>query len=217
MNHMQRLIPGLLLFAATLFSCQADPGRRQTVSTDGIEGGKLIFEDAFERATLGSDWTVNPAAKIVGGWLQIQGNKNEPPVWLLSTTLPEKVRVEFDARSLSDQGDIKFEAFGDGEKHASGYIMVYGAHSNKEDWFARLDEHGKDRLVRRSSKVIKDKIYHMALVRTDNRVRWFIDGRPFFSYDDKNPLQGPKHAYFAFNDWDVPLQFDNLKVYDLGQ
>jgi|JI10StandDraft_1071094.scaffolds.fasta_scaffold981395_2 hypothetical protein len=213
------VVCGLLLAQA---GCQPNAGRRpkakqeQSLSTEGLTGGKLLLEDKFSEPQLAAHWIPkqHPKAKVVDGWLHLQGNRNEPPLWL-NFKLPERVRIEFDARSRSGEGDIKFEVFGDGQKHASGYILVMGAHNNAEDWLARLDEHGADRQTQASKGAAKDKVYRMAVVRTDNVLRWFVDGQPFMSFNDEAPLKGEGHHFFAFNDWNAPLEFDNLQVFSL--
>ncbi len=206
-------------------ACQPDPGRSQHrrpgaqkaalgFGDGGLQGGELIFEDDFSGKLLGPRWKPHPRAKVTDGELRLAKNKNVPPVWL-DVKLPEKVRVEFDAKALGPDGDIKFEIFGDGNAHQTGYILVFGAHKNTEDWFARLDEHGADRIARQTTGVEKDRVYHMAIVRTDHTVRWFMDGLPFLMFEDPEPLHGDDHAYFAVNTWDAPLAFDNVKVFDL--
>jgi hypothetical protein len=205
-----------LVALVVLGGCQQKAGRRQQQSKAGLTGGALVFSEDFSQPQLGAHWTPSPhpKAQVVDGWLRIERNRNEPPLWL-NVKLPERVRVEFDARSRSDEGDIKVEIFGDGQAHASGYILVFGAHSNKEDWLARLDEHGADRKVRPSQGAKRDQVYRFAIVRTDNTLRWFIDGEPFMSFDDPAPLRGDKHAFFALNTWNAPLEFDNIQVFSL--
>jgi len=194
---------------------QAQDRSLAAMSRDGLTGGKVVFDDRFEGKTLGQTWRPHPRVQVLEGWLRLQNVKNEPPVWL-NMPLPNKVRVEFDARALTEDGDLKIEIFGDGVHHQSGYILVFGAHRNSEDWFARLDEHGKDRKDRPTIGVKKGQIYHMAVVRTDHVVRWFIDGEPFMFFDDKEPLRGKGHAFFAFNNWTSPVEFDNVQVFDLA-
>ena len=55
--------------------------------------------------------------------------------------LPKDVRIEFDVRSEGADGDIKWEAFGDGRNHASGYVFIFGGWHNREVRIAKLDEH----------------------------------------------------------------------------
>ena len=144
-----------------------------------------------------------------------QGARNAP--LFLDMELPENVRIEFRVRSLSDEGDIKFEVFTDGENHESGYIGIFGGWNNSMNIIARLDEHGDDKHIGAEGQAVtRNRIYEMAIVRTDNRLRWYVDGRSFLTYSDDEPLRGEGHEYFALNDWDAPLQFDDVRVYDLG-
>jgi len=34
----------------------------------------------------------------------------------------------------------------------------------------------------------------------------------YFEMVDDDPLQGPGHEHFGFNDWEAPVCFDNLKI-----
>ena len=43
-------------------------------------------------------------------------------------------------------------------------------------------------------------------------IDWQVDGKPFLSMNDPSPLDGPDHAYLGFNNWEVELHFDNLKI-----
>ncbi len=226
MGCRERLVWQAICFGVVLLlgmlGCQPDPGRQQRrgvaaalFDSHGLEGGRLVFSDDFAGTTLSESWLAHPKAKVAEGWLRLENVRNEPPLWL-KVPLPEQVRVEFEARALTADGDIKVEIFGDGVRHESGYILVFGAHRNVEDWFARLDEHGPDRVTRASRGVVQDRVYRMAVVRTDHRVRWFVDGEPFLLFDDPSPLRGPEHAYFAFNNWTSAVAFRGVRVYDLG-
>lgn len=98
------------------------------------------FADSFDRATLGNDWWSNGGLwRIVNGELYSPGVGNNP-LWL-KARLPHDVRIEFDVRSDAPDGDVKWEAFGDGRNHASGYVFVFGGWHNRESRIAKLDEH----------------------------------------------------------------------------
>ena len=194
-----------------------------------LQGGALVFEEDFEEALDPAVWndTSTGGWEVREGELFSKGTKNAA-LWL-KRELPEAVRVEFVARSESPDGDIKFEVFGDGAKHESGYIAIFGGWQNRLNIIARLDEHGEDRCVMNAptavcrpgpagrQRVVKGRAYKMALVRVDHVVRWFVDGELFLEYVDPKPLKGAGHRHFAFNDWAVPLWFDGVKVYDLAQ
>jgi hypothetical protein len=76
--------------------------------------------------------------RVVNGELLSPGVKNNP-LWLRAN-LPNDVRVEFDVRSMSPEGDIKVEIFGDGSDHASGYVLIHGGWNNSISIIARRGE-----------------------------------------------------------------------------
>ncbi|MBM4320306.1 MAG: hypothetical protein FJ125_10165 [Deltaproteobacteria bacterium] len=197
-----------------------------------LQGGTLVFQDRFAQAEPGSSWRVGvvegPASKGGGprneadrrghweirqGALTTSGERNQP-LWL-DVPLPDKVRVQFSARTDSDSGDIKFELFGDGRRHESGYIFVFGGWNNSKSVIARLDEHEKDR-VEREDLVEPGRTYRMAVVRTSNTIYWYIDGKMYLKYRDLDPLSGEGHARMAFNSWKSRLTFHDLDIFDLG-
>lgn len=193
------------------------PGPGPAVDADrGLTGGTLVASEDFGGAELPAGWRAAGSAwKVEDGWLSVAGARNDA-LWF-QTPLPDQVRVEFLAMSLSPEGDLKFEIFGDGSTHESGYVGIFGGWRNSLNIIARLDEHGDDRLVGAEGvQVEPNRTYRMAVVRTDARLRWYVDGELFLTYDDPAPLRGPEHAFFAFNDWDVPVRFDEFRVFDLG-
>jgi hypothetical protein len=191
------------------------------------------FSDRFERAALGADYAAtSPAWQLADGRLCGRGAKNRP-VWL-RRRLPVNVRVEFDAVTASSDGDIKVELFGDGRSRprsnaytdATSYLAVFGGWKNSFHVLARLDEHAPGRLELgideasadpRARPVEANRRYHFMLERLDGRtLRWFVDGVVMFRLVDPEPLRGDGHEYFAFNDWETPVCFDNLVIHPLG-
>jgi hypothetical protein len=179
---------------------------------------------------LGPNWAqVKTAAwKIENGKLCGQGAHNHG-VWL-QKVLPVNARIEFDAVTSSDDGDLKTEVWGDGKSAATGlsytnatsYLAIFGGWKNTIHALARLDEHGKDRReipVDKSSDdprqrpVVKGQTYRFKVERSDGRtVRWFIDNTEMISWADPQPLAGEGHDHFGFNEWEVKVCFDNVKV-----
>ncbi|HET7540367.1 MAG TPA: hypothetical protein VFK05_10870 [Polyangiaceae bacterium] len=203
--------------------------------TDGVRAplaDPLIerrFVDTFERAGLGADWNVRG-----GGWAVKDGrlcvsNAHNHPAWL-RRRLPANARIEFEATSASPDGDLKVEAWGDGQSAASGnsytnatsYLIIFGGWKNSLHALARLDEHGTDRqAIRvepgesdpRAQPVLPDRAYRFKIERTDGKtVRYFVDETEILSFKDPSPLSGDGHDHFAFNDWEVPACFDNLTI-----
>jgi hypothetical protein len=187
------------------------------------------FEDSFQRVGLGSDWrSTSPVWHIEGGKLCGQGARNHP-VWL-ARRLPTNVQVEFDAVSDSPDGDLKAEFFGDGASAATGtsytdatsYITIFGGWKNSYHVLARINEHAPDRHEirvdphsddERQRPVSPGQVYHFRVERRGgNTLRWWIGDNLLFTFEDPQPLAGPGHEYFGFNDWDVPVCFDNVKI-----
>src|SRR4051812_12306039 len=174
------------------------------------------------------------------GALSAHGAHNHP-LWLRKK-LPHDVRIELDAWSTQDRGDIKIEVFGDGHSFdpdggrytATGYELVFGGWYNQKSIIARLDEHGSDMVQRTLPKVVPNQRYHWRIERRRNTVTWYIDqqpappsggaadrGRapviddlatPFLRYEDPHPLEGPGHEYLGFNNWETDTWFDNLVI-----
>ena len=200
------------LLSAALASCagcspQGDPGL-------GPEG----FSDDFERGDVGDAWNdTGGNYEIRDGQLKVGGARNKP-LWL-KRKLPQNVLIEFDAKSDSPDGDIKIEVFGDGVSKAesvsytaTSYVIIFGGWKNSRNVLARMNEHGDDRVVGEELKVVPGQTYHMKIERRGGTIGFWVDGRKIASMTDPAPLSGPGHDHFAFNNWQAPLTFDNLRV-----
>ncbi len=184
-------------------------------------GGRLVFEDGFDREALGDAWLdTGGRYRIVDGELRARGAKNKP-LWL-KQKLPRDARIEFDARSESDAVDIKVEAWGDGRSkatalsyNATSYVIILGGWNNSRSIIARMDEHGDDRKVRTDPKAEKGKKYHFSIVRKGGTLSWYLDSALFLELEDSAPLAGDGHEHFAVNNWASEVFFDNLKIFAL--
>ena len=93
---------------------------------------------------------------------------------------------------------------------------------NRFNVVARLNEHGQNRKELRllpgsedprTQPVVEGRSYHVEIERDDGHtVRVTVDDTPLLEFDDPAPLRGSEHEHFAFNDWDVPVCFDDLLV-----
>lgn len=166
------------------------------------------------------------AWSLKGGVIRSDGATNRP-LWLMTPRLQSHVRIEFKARTLSEQGELRFEVFGDGEHHESGYVLVFGAWGNVAHIIARMDEHWSDAdgfselseqarsMSLENTAVEPGRWYSMSIVRTDAELRWFVDGELLLSYIDPEPLAGPGHDRFGVSSWASSVEITNLRVVPL--
>lgn len=176
------------------------------------------LEDDFSRAKLGDLWhRTGGNYRIQDGALRVRGARNKP-LWL-RRALPRDVRIQFDARSDSEVGDIKVELYGDGVSKATGasytatgYVAIFGGWGNRLNVLARQDEHGDDRVVGAPYKVVPGRTYRMKIEREGGTIRFWADDHELARMHDPAPLFGPGHDHFAFNNWESDLWFDNLRI-----
>ena len=216
----------IITFIALAMTAGCDCG---SDADEPIPEGELVYQEDFSTDELGEEWQlgfyneederdgveIDEIWQLVDETLHVHGAQNKG-LWL-DEPLPEEFRVSFTARSEAVAGDIKFEILGDGQANASGYVGIFGGWNNSLNIIARLDEHGDDRLEGAANhRVERGRTYQFDVVRTDHRLRWYVDGELFLTYDDAEPLRGEQHRYFAFNNWETPLYFDDLRIYDVG-
>ena len=207
---------------------------------------KAPFEDDFERDAASPSGLDGPSAGDPGPeWLATQSgiwrvengqlcgeHARNHGIWL-KRVLPVNARIEFDAVTASEDGDLKAEYWGDGRSFATSlsytnstsYLTIYGGWHNKYHVLARINEHGTDRKEitvtpdsddPREKPVVVGQRYHFKVERADGRtIRWWVDGNEMLSWNDSQPLAGVGHDHFGFNDWDVKVCFDNVKVVPL--
>jgi hypothetical protein len=168
-----------------------------------------------EKADLNAWSTPNGAAwSIKDGELVASGGRNKT-LWL-KEPIPPYVRIELEARALTPGGDIRLEVFGDGQRHESGYVLIFNAWSGTAHVVARLDEHAADRVLSKSAAPIEvGRTYKMIIIRTDRSLRWFVDGQLLIDYTDSAPLMGPGHEHFGLGVWKSQVAFDNIAIVEL--
>jgi len=184
----------------------------------------------FSASALGPEWrpVVSGVWRVAGGQLCGRGAHNRG-IWL-ARRLPRNVRVEFTAVSHSPDGDLKAEIFGDGRSgarkvtydDASSYLVIFGGWRNQLHVLARLNEHGADRralavsadaATPRALPVQPNRPYRFVVERRDGKaLRWWVDGAELLTFDDPQPLVGPGHEHFGFNDWEAEVCFDDLTL-----
>jgi hypothetical protein len=177
------------------------------------------WTDDFARDAVGTSYyDTGGSYQIVEGALSTKGGHNHP-LWL-RRKLPRDVRIELTAWSDSADGDIKIELFGDGKSYdpnagaytATSYVIVFGGWHNSKSIIARQDEHGEELVERTSPRVEPGRRYRWTITRQGRAIDWQIDGEPFLRYEDKQPLEGPGHEYFGFNNWESDSWFDDVVI-----
>jgi len=92
------------------------------------------FSDDFERTEVGSNYlATGPYYRLEGGRLCVKGARNHP-LWL-RRRLPKNARILVEASTTGNSGDIKVEAWGDGQTaatrisytDASSYLAISAA------------------------------------------------------------------------------------------
>jgi hypothetical protein len=199
-------------------------------ATVGSASSAATGDDAAPPSTLGPDWTQagTSAWRIENGRL-CGANAHNHGVWL-NRTLPVNARIEFDAISDVQDGDLKAEVWGDGRSaatsisytNATSYLTILGGWHNKFHVLARINEHGTDRKEIKvdnesddptQKPVTAGQVYHFKIERTDGKtVKWAVNGIEYLDYVDSQPLTGLGHDHFGFNDWEAKVCFDNVKV-----
>jgi len=209
-------------FAAILFS--ATFLASGTACKPRIPAIDVPFTDTFDRADIGADWLdTSHGAKIKDGKVNLVGAHNHP-IWL-RRKLPRNVQIDFDAISRSPAGDLKVELYGDGESFdpdqgrydPTSYMIVFGGWNNSKSIISRLGEHDEAVKAARDREsaqplVIPGRTYHFTVTRRGGLLDWKIDGAPYLSWDDPQPLSGTGHEFFAINDWEADVSFDNLTI-----
>ncbi len=184
------------------------------------------FSDDFDRAQLGPDWlATDPGAVSIQQGSAVLQNAHNHPVWLRKP-MPDDVVIDLDVWTDSPDGDMKVEVFGDGQSFhrgnlgaaydATGYVLVMGGWRNTLSAIARQHEHAADRVTRADPRVEPGKKYHWTIRRQARVLTWLVDGQPFLTLDDPDPLRGPAHRYFGLSGWESKVHFDNLRIRPLN-
>jgi hypothetical protein len=183
---------------------------------------KETWTDGFgDRSSIGGNYyKTGGGYQIVNGALSAKGGRNHP-MWLRKK-LPRDVQVDVTAWSNSPDGDIKVEIFGDGRSFdpdgggytSSGYVVIFGGWKNSKSMIAKGNEHGTELVERTQPRVVPKQKYKLRIVRKGKKLTWYVDDmdKPFLEYDDARPYAGAGHEYFAFNNWESDVWFDDLTV-----
>ena len=188
------------------------PAQEESGTVDDNElAGELLFSENFEGADWRSSWSGSETAwQVEAGRLKGKGDKNGGLWW--TGKLPQNAKIEFDAWAESAHGDLKVELYGEQREHQSGYVVILGGWKNRISVIARKDEHGKDRIENRKKVASPGQRHRFKLIREGKELRCYVDGERIMSFLDEAPLNG---FSFGFSNWEAPVAFDNLSIYEL--
>jgi hypothetical protein len=165
----------------------------------------IPYQDKFERATIGNAWWSNGGHwRIVDGQLYSPGVGNNP-LWL-KARLPPDARVEFDVRSEGPDGDVKWEMYGDGRNHSTGYVFLFGAWRNRESRICKLDEHAPSQDEARARLA--------ATARPYPRQMTFVEalGAPFSRWSARRDLEKMEKGQYWQRDTPFVVKRSDLLV-----
>jgi len=175
-----------------------------------------IFEDNFERAELGENYTVQGGEwKIEEGAITSSKAENRNLV-LTGVYLPQNGVIELTMWSESEGVDVKFNAWGDGKihDHGDGYSFILGGWQNRVSVISKLHEHEKKRSEERDIRLKKGERYRVKIVRKASDIKWFVNDKLFLSYNDEDPLKTDDgFDKLSFGNWRSKVFFDDLKIY----
>jgi hypothetical protein len=66
------------------------------------------------------------------------------------------------------------------------------------------------------TKVVGKRWYHWRIEKQGGEIRWYLDGKPYMTYSDPHPLDGPGHNRLAFSNWQNQVRYDNLRIWPLA-
>jgi hypothetical protein len=130
----------------------------------------------------------------------------------------------------------------EGRYDPTGYVFVFGGWNNRLSIIGKLGEHDDGVKASRPHRlppatdgtvyagpggqpaaaaqvptgldapVKPGKTYHFTITRRGGHIDWKIDGAPFLSWTDPEPLTGAKHEYLAITNWNAEVHIDNLQI-----
>ena len=170
------------------------------------------FTDDFDREEIGPNYFVSGGVWFIeDGRLVTTGGNNAPA--FLKAALPADVVVEVEVQSHTREVDSKVELMTDGRRHQSGYVFILGGWDNSISAIARLDEHGADRVEKKPTRVSAPATWQWRIEKNGGAIDWYVDGQPYLSFEDPNPLSGAGHDRFAFSNWQNIVSYDHLKIW----
>ncbi len=176
---------------------------------------KLVFEDRFERETLGNEWEA-----LEGVWTIQDGQMvsvSQGALVMPARTFPGLQKIEFEATApasaavrgrVSDLSPVLHAAAQNPLR--SGYFLQFGGQLNRRNALLRLG----DAVDERTEPLIQPGRVHHLVAEFDGRcVRLTADGVVALEYAEPAPLLGPGHDRLGVYIF-TGARIDNVRVYE---
>lgn len=177
---------------------------------------RLVFQDDFERAEPGDQWTaVAGDLRVADGALEIKS----PGVGraMPKGSYPADVRVIYTAWTPAgvDRCDLTTILNTDDRASSSGYFVGYGS------WMDSVNHIQKDSdqdLDKSTDYLIgqNDRKHAIEAVKDGGHIYLNVDGHRILNAHDPDPCGGEGEDHIAFYTWNSAMRIDNLRIYVKG-
>lgn len=143
------------------------------------------------------------------------------PVWYREE-LPLTGSVELTIWTGAREGDMKFEAWGDGKTHAptfepapytaSGYVFILGGWNNSKSIIAYRDEHGAHVVERSDFRVVPGRRYVVRVTRANGEVTMSVDDEPFLAMREPPEAVTSPGRFLGLSGWRTEVHFSEPRV-----
>lgn len=200
----------------------------------------LLFEDDFERTSIGNNWIIErdsadlPGVYVKDGRLYLESHDGIT-VWY-KEKLKGNIRIEYDRRVVmeegkhdrlsdlnqfwmaTDPGNRMFSRKGGFREYDSlqMYYCGFGGNYNSTTRLRRYDGRGKQELVGEytdsSHLLTANKTYHIEITCREGISVFRVDGELFFDYTDKYPFS---EGWFGWRSTRSRQWIDNLRIWSI--
>ena len=169
---------------------------------------QLVFEDDFERAEVGDDWGVGPAASIQDGQLRLEGVVQA----LITRSFAPDVRLEFEAESLPGVKPCDLSAvLSCSHDFLRGYLFGFGSQGNRVNHLrgpgVRLADSDPPFLIEAGKR------YHLVAVKEGKHLTYTVNGHTILDTYTDDPVGGAGFDKVGLLTW-TGMLVDNVRVYE---
>ena len=173
----------------------------------------LCFQDDFERAELGGDWTSNDAVISKGRMLV---GSNHPACAKITKAFPADVRIEFDAEAFEEKPPCDLSVTLAAERLSAmswNYLLAFGGENNTVNKIVggrRL----KGMRDKNPARLIEPKRkYHIVATKEGKHLSLVLDGKLLLEGYDDQIMGGPGFDAVGLVTWNG-MYVDNVRIYE---